>query len=99
MSVIMRIWAIAGGRGNCGGSHNRVALLKPERYLKAFNIEAHDGRGEADWTEDPTEAMQFDSSAEAMRVWNTQSEVRPLRQDGKPNKPLTAFTVELVRID
>jgi len=39
----------------------------PGQYLKAYDPEAHDGRGKAEWTAD--------------------------RPDGRPNRPLTAFTV------
>jgi hypothetical protein len=41
------------------------------------------------------DALQFPSSAEAMAAWNTASQHRPKRPDGRPNKPLTALTVEV----
>ena len=40
-------------------------------------------------------AKQFADNAAAMIAWNTQSTVRPLRPDGRPNKPLTTLTVEI----
>lgn len=40
-------------------------------------------------------ARQFPSSAEAMLAWNAVSQSRPRRPDGRPNKPLTALTVEV----
>lgn len=68
------------------------------QYLKAFDVEAHDGRGECDATGDLAEAMVFDSYREASAAWQTQSVKRPLREDGQPNRPLTAFTIEVVPV-
>lgn len=41
------------------------------------------------------DAHRFDSRSEAMLAWNTVSQRRPRRPDGRPNKPLTALTVEI----
>lgn len=40
-------------------------------------------------------AMTWDTLAEAMAAWNTVCAQRPRRPDGRPNKPLTALTVEV----
>ena len=40
-------------------------------------------------------AQRFKNAAEAMLAWNLQSTLRPLRPDGRPNKPLTVLTVEI----
>lgn len=39
-------------------------------------------------------AKRFPSFIDASAAWNTVSKRCPLRPDGRPNKPLTAFTVE-----
>lgn len=62
-------------------------------YLKAYNPDAYNGRGWSDWTFKLSDAMLFDSAIEALELWKTQSTVVPLRYDGKPNRPLTAFSV------
>jgi hypothetical protein len=72
--------------------------LREPVYLKWYDIEKFDGRGHAEWTKDITQAMRFPDRAAAMLAWNMQSKVKPLRDDGKPNKPLTAFTVELIEV-
>jgi hypothetical protein len=64
------------------------------QYLESFDVEAHDGRGTATWTLDPGSAMQFDSLPAAIEAWQTVSRRRPVRPDGRPNRPLTAFHVE-----
>ncbi len=43
-------------------------------------------------TPDVEQAMKFADAAEAMRCWQRQNGWRP---DGKPNRPMTAFTVEI----
>ena len=43
---------------------------------------------------DIKKALQFDNFHEAMDFWIQDSLTIPRRRDGKPNRPLTAFTVE-----
>ena len=64
------------------------------QWLKAFNHEAHDGRGTVEMTPDPAQAMTFDNAMAVLECWRSVSETRPFRPDGKPNRPLTAFSVE-----
>ncbi len=52
--------------------------------------------GRADWTRDPAEAMRFESSLVALECWRTQSVTRPVRGDGKPNRPLTKYSISPV---
>ena len=67
------------------------------QYLKAFDFEYENGIGYGDFTDDPSEAMKFDSFRDAMEFWKTQSKVRPIRPDGEPNRPLTALSISLER--
>jgi len=64
------------------------------QYLQSYDVEAHDGRGTAEWTAELSKAMKWDTVTEAVEAWRTQSRRRPLREDGKPNRPLTAFSCE-----
>jgi hypothetical protein len=79
------------------------ALCRPTehdgRYLLRFDVDAHDGRGEIETTPDIALAMRFPSPRAALEAWKTVSHVRPTRPDGKTNRPLTAFTVEVLRPD
>jgi hypothetical protein len=45
-------------------------------------------------TDDPSKALQFPSAFEAMEKWKEPS--GRTRADGKRDRPLTAFTVEVV---
>jgi hypothetical protein len=65
-------------------------------YLRDYNLEDFEGLGSFELTADITEAKRWASAAEALEAYRTASAVRPLRPDGRPNRPLTAFTVEVV---
>lgn len=46
-----------------------------------------------------SEALGFDGLRELRKLLYAVDQRRPVRPDGKPNRPLTAFTVEIVRVD
>jgi hypothetical protein len=62
-------------------------------FLKSFDPEAFHGIGSATFTDDPAKAMTFASHVEAFKFW--QQETKFKRPDGKPNRPLTGFIVEI----
>lgn len=64
-------------------------------YIVAFNVDAHDGRGELFTTADPEQALNFHDLSLAIAYWKRQSTVKPLRADGKPNCPLTAYNIHI----
>jgi hypothetical protein len=85
--VRLRVIAAAGpilnGSGDPGG-----------RYVKSYDPDGHDGYGDVTLTLDSAQAHVYPDGAAALEAWRAQSTVRPLRSDGLPNRPLTAFTVE-----
>lgn len=84
--------------GTDGGYVIRVAAGPlTGQYLASYDPDAHAGQGLASWTEAPAQAMQWPTFNEAFRTWRQQSATRPLRDDGKANRPLTAYTVEIER--
>jgi hypothetical protein len=68
---------------------NRSILLKDGAIIHG----PYGGRIEVTTIRD--QAMTFADAGQAMAAWNSQSTRLPLRPDGRPNKPLTALTVEL----
>lgn len=74
------------------GFANGMPCDKAGQYLESFDPDAYGGRGYADLTK----AMRFASVAEAFDMRKRQSAVRPLRPDGRPNRPLTAYTIAIV---
>lgn len=50
-------------------------------------------------TRDRSAALAFDDPGAALECWRQVSTRTPRRPDGKPNRPLTALTVEVTRLD
>jgi hypothetical protein len=67
--------------------------LERGHFLEWFDIEAYDGRGDARVTQDSTKAHRFTDLTAAFETWRSTSKKRPLRPDGRPNRPLTALSV------
>lgn len=65
------------------------------QYLKSMDFDAHGGLGDGEFTDRVEEAKHFASQAAALAFWRTASSVRPLRDDGEPNRPLTSTTVQI----
>lgn len=65
------------------------------QFLVAYDPEALGGMGSFVWSSDVSQAMQFSDAGEAFKLWTSIPVSRPVRPDGKPNKPLTAFTISV----
>ena len=65
-------------------------------YLMSFDFDAWEGLGEGEFTPDIEEAKQFKDFAQAIKFWQTQSKVNPIRRDGRPNRPLTCLSITVV---
>jgi hypothetical protein len=63
--------------------------------LCSYDPDAFGGFGEAVFTTDRSKAMRFSSALTAMEYYYQQSKVVPLRPDGQPNRPLTAYTISI----
>ena len=62
-------------------------------YLASYDPDGDGGNGVAIWTRDPAQAMTFAAGEAATACYRAVPLNRPLRPDGKPNRPLTLFTV------
>jgi hypothetical protein len=65
-------------------------------YLQSYDPDAMNGLGQATFTRSPEDARGFHSPEAAATEWKRTSSVRPTREDGNPNRPLTAYSVEVV---
>lgn len=96
---VIRLWSVAGEvLGSQTDKVEAVMAAVEDRvvhgeWLESFDVEAHGGRGEAQFTDRVERAMRFPSMGAAMEAYKTQSKTRPARPDGRPNRPLTAFNV------
>jgi hypothetical protein len=68
------------------------------RWLLRFDPDAFGGRGWIECTDDPAQAMRFEDVEAVITCWKTQSRAVPLRDDGRPNRPLTAYTIQPTRL-
>lgn len=88
MPCVVKLWGVLG----------RSAL--DGMYLRAYDAEAHNGRGHIITTPDRANAMRFDDAGHVMRVYRAVPKCHPRREtDGRPNRPLTAYTVEVESIE
>jgi hypothetical protein len=83
----------------CGGSVGTI-IGPPDdsedpigQYLEAYDPNAMDGYGVVLWTPDAASAKRFDSLLDAFEFSRRIPQSRPLRDDGQPNRPLTAYTL------
>lgn len=61
-----------------------------------FLAEYDENTGESRWTPQAKLAIHFDSKEAAFTLWKSVHKQQPVRPwDGKPNRPLTAFTVTM----
>ena len=74
-------------------SNSRGFEFAEPTWLKALDVNAHRGQGSVATTTDRREALRFADMGEAFKCWKRQSTVAPLRADGRPNRPLTAFSI------
>ena len=75
-------------------------LLSYELYLHTFAVDAGPmGSPHILFTGRRDLALRFPNGGAALECWRTQSVLHPLRADGLPNRPLTAFSVEIVPAD
>ncbi len=59
------------------------------QYLATYDA----ATGESSWTSDAARAMHFDNLEAAIVKWREPHALQPIRPDGRPNRPLTAFSV------
>jgi len=69
------------------------------KYLASYDPEAHGGRGAFTWCDDAAEALRFPDTRAALAALFAVPRNRPRRGDGKPNRPLMAFTMQTVPLE
>jgi hypothetical protein len=67
-------------------------------WLISYDPAGCDGCGDAAWSHDPAEAARF--TAEEWTALHTAAPVnRPVRPDGKPNRPITMFSLMVIPVE
>lgn len=67
-------------------------------WLVSYDPAGCDGYGEGAWSPDPADAALF-TPEEWAELWTAAPANRPLRPDGKPNRPITRFSTVVVPVD
>jgi hypothetical protein len=80
------------------GFINGTPMPHRGQYLKSFDFEAHDGAGEGEFVPKARDAKIFASAVDAFEFWRTVSRVKPKREDGEPNRPLTCANVAILEV-
>lgn len=93
MSVVMKIEGLVNGEPSPFDGQYLVEY-DPERDGTAPNGIPMSAHVVTTW--DPGEAKEFPSAIEAGEEWKRVCKRNPRRPDGKPNRPLTAFTVTIL---
>lgn len=73
-------------------------MLAEPMFLESFDPMG-DTANAVELTAELEFAKKFDSFKDVMRYWKTRSKKLPTRPDGKPNRPLTMFTIEPLEIE
>lgn len=67
-------------------------------YVAKYDPNGRNGRGDVVFTPEPEGALKFATAKDVLDFYQQVSTTHPLRPDGKPNRPLTAYTVEIVKL-
>lgn len=74
-------------------------LWPQERWLFVKGYEDTPcGRGHVMLTDKPEEAKRFADAREALTFYRQQSKTVPMRPDGRPNRPLTAYSISVEQL-
>jgi hypothetical protein len=108
MPVVLRLWAPPDAPSASAETGDTLATAiegiaegRPPQlleYVESCDVNAHRGRGDVKLTRGLAKAKRFPDFEAAMAYWKRQSTVRPLRPDGKPNRPLTAYNVTMENV-
>ena len=63
------------------------------RFLADYDPSGNMGAGTIVSTDDPNKALRFERLEDLLAVWKADSRTHPIRQDGLPNRPLTALNI------
>lgn len=82
----------------CVGYANGTPCPYDNQYLKWYNPNLLYGELGA-WTTDQNLALKLPNVIEALGIWRMRRIVDGwTRPDGKPNRPLTAFNIEILEV-
>lgn len=76
-----------------------LGIRQINQYLMAYDLEANNGHGSIAFTPNLSEALVWTDPCEVLKALSQSPKNHPVRaDDGMPNRPLRAFTVQLVEL-
>ena len=97
MKYAMRVLGMAGIYYNAA-EMEAVGFDDPS-YIQSYDLNYMGGRGQAMLTSDVTKAATWDTEIDVFKAWRTTSTLMPVRDDGRPNRPLTAYTISAEAVE
>jgi hypothetical protein len=100
--VVLQVWGLADGTPLTPFDGKYVSRYEPEKWTPEETVGSLDElcKKIGDWlsvVDKPEDALHFENVGDATTFWRRPLEsVRPF--DGKPNRPLTAFNIAIVRV-
>jgi hypothetical protein len=91
MAYVMRVLGMAGTYYN--QDEMKSEGFPDPCYIAEYDLDYAGGRGRARLTGNLVEAVRFDSATDVLLAWRATSTTMPRRRDGRPNRPLTAYTI------
>jgi hypothetical protein len=73
-----------------------TAVYDPPQYLKAYDLDVNAPNyptGVAELTPHKHEALSFMTAGDVLATWRAASTAVPTRPDGRPNRPLTVYSI------
>ena len=83
----------------CMGAASGIPMGYEGAFLKSYDLEANDGIGFVEFTSIEAEAMRFDDILAFFAVLKSSPDCKPLREDGKPKRPLTSTNWNIQTVD
>jgi hypothetical protein len=85
-AVVIQIVGLVAGGGGPG---------LEGQYVESYTPDGNEGRGRLVLTPHVQAAKRYTGHGAALAEWKRVSATHPTRPDGKPNRPMTAFTVRI----
>src|SRR5262245_29112043 len=80
----------------CAGFANGMKCSVLHQYLESYNPDGDARKPLSVWTKNVWRARRFADAGEAFECWRQVRKSDPVREDGQPNRPLTAFSIEVL---
>lgn len=70
-----------------------VKVVDLNAYVQEYTADGFEGRGQLNVTPDIKRAKLYPDIRAVLEEWKRVSATHPVRLDGKPNRPLSAYTI------